>query len=221
MPKWLRALATLACLVGVAGFGSCGGSGSSVGGSLTCGNRPPAFTSPATTTVPEDTAGAFYNAAASDADGETVTFSILGGEDAASFRITPAGALSFVVPPDFEAPGDFGGDNVYRVQLGAHDAVSRTTLTLSVVVTDRASVAYRVRRVAAGLPSPVFVAAVPDGSGRVFVVELAGRIRLLTPSNGALAAEAFLDLRGQVSTNGERGLLGFATAPDFATCRRR
>jgi hypothetical protein len=47
--------------------------------------------------------------------------------------------------------------------------------------------------------------------------ERLGRIRILAPASGAIAAAPFLDLTGQISTDGERGLLGFAAAPDFAT----
>ena len=84
-------------------------------------------------------------------------------------------------------------------------------------VTDVAETAFRVRRVAANLNQPAFLAPVPDGTGRVFVAELGGRIVVLTPSTGTIAPAPFLDLTGQLSTDGERGLLGFATAPDFLT----
>jgi hypothetical protein len=60
-------------------------------------------------------------------------------------------------------------------------ASRRRRLLLSVTVTDANSVAFRVRRVIASLPSPVFMAPVPDGSGRCIVGELAGRIRILSP----------------------------------------
>lgn len=200
---------------GVLALAACGSGMTS--GSITVGNTPPVFTSPANVSVVEDTAGAFYNATATDANGDTVAFTITGGPDAALFNMTTAGALSFNAPPDFEAPLDAGNDNVYNLVLGANDGISTTNLALAVTVTNQPSTRFQVRRVAFGLSSPVFVAPVPDGSGRVFVGELAGRIRLLTPSNGTVAAVPFLDLRGTLSTSGERGLLGFATAPDYAT----
>jgi hypothetical protein len=196
-------------------FASCGGDG--VSGSVNVGNLPPSFTSSASASVPEDTAGVFYTATATDMNNDPLTFSILGGPDAGFFDMTPAGGLSFSSPPDFELPGDVGGDNTYDVQIGVSDGFVTTAMFVAVTVTDRQSVNFRVRRVIDGLPSPVFVAAVPDNSGRVFVGELAGRIRMLNPSNGVLSLTPFLDLRGQLSTNGERGLLGFATAPDYAT----
>jgi glucose/arabinose dehydrogenase len=209
--------AGLACLVVL--LAACPGSGSSTGGgvTVTVGNRAPMFTSPAAVSVAEDTTGVFYTATASDPDGNAVTFSLVGGEDVALFRMTQAGGVSFASPPNFEAPADANGDNVYRVQLGASDGISTSTLTVAVTVTDRASIAYRVRRVVFGMAAPVWLAAVPDGSGRVFVAELAGRVRIVAPATGAIDPVDFLDLRGQISTNGERGLLGFATAPDFAT----
>ena len=57
-----------------------------------------------------------------DADGGAVTYSIAGGADARLFAIDAAtGALSFVAAPDFEAPGDADGDNVYDVVVSASD----------------------------------------------------------------------------------------------------
>jgi glucose/arabinose dehydrogenase len=74
-----------------------------------------------------------------------------------------------------------------------------------------------VRRVATGFAQPLYLAAVPDGSGRVYVVEQGGRIRILNPATGAIAATPFLDISTTISSGGERGLLGFVTALDFPT----
>lgn len=195
---------------------ACGGGGRISAGTAPA-NRAPGFTSAAAVSVPEGTIGTFYTATASDPDGDAVTFSLSGGVDRAAFRITSAGALSFVAPPDFEAPIDANANNAYLVEITASDGATAATLSLMVTVTDTPSVAYRVRRVVAGYDEPVFLAPVPDGSGRVFVLELKGRILILTPSTGATAALPFLDLTGQISIDGERGLLGFATAPEFTT----
>lgn len=183
-------------------------------------NRAPTFTSPTAATVPEATAGVFYTAIATDPDGSTVTYSLTGGADQARFRITSSGALSFFSPPDFEAPADANADNIYLVTITASDGSQTATLNLTVTVTDVTGAPLRVRRVATGMDFPVFLAPVPDTTGRVFVVERAGRIRILNPATGAIAATPFLDIVGQVATDGERGLLGFAPAPDFATSGR-
>ena len=68
------------------------------------------------------------------------------------------------------------------------------------------------------LARPLHLAAVPDGSGDLVVVEQRGVIRRFAP--GAARATAFLDLRERVSTAGnEEGLLSIAFHPDFARNR--
>ena len=91
---------------------------------------------------------------------------------------------------------------------------------MTVTVTDVTGTAFRVRRVASGLDFPVFIAPVPDGSGRVFVVERAGRIRVPDAVDRRDVDDAVPRHHRAVSTDGERGLLGFATAPDFVTSGR-
>jgi len=202
---------------------ACGGGGGGDNNTQIPGapvDHPPTFTSASAATVPEGTAGVFYTATATDADGRPVSFSLSGGADVSRFIMTSAGALQFLSPPDFEGPTDANADNVYLVQITASDGTQTATLPLSVTVTDVTGAPLRVRRVVTGLDFPMFLAPVPDNTGRVFVVERAGRIRLLSPGNGAIATTPFLDITGQVSTDGERGLRGFATAPDFATTGR-
>lgn len=70
----------------------------------------------------------------------------------------------------------------------------------------------RFHKVAGDLEQPVGATHAGDGSGRLFIVEQAGRVRVL--ANGSLADGAWLDVTGAVSTGGERGLLGLAFAPD-------
>ncbi len=64
---------------------------------------------------------------------------------------------------------------------------------------------------------PVAFAAAPDGSGRVFVVEQPGRIRVFANDPAVTVTRVFLDIRPVVQFGGEEGLLGFACHPDFAT----
>ncbi len=72
------------------------------------------------------------------------------------------------------------------------------------------------RLVASGLSSPVYVTA-PRGDRRLFIVELGGTIELLERGQKAVEPTPFLSLVGLVGSGGERGLLGMAFAPDFAT----
>ena len=64
-----------------------------------------------------------------------------------------------------------------------------------------------------GFDSPLDVTNAGDGSGRLFVVEQAGRIRLV--KGGALVERPFLDITGRIASGGERGLLGLAFHPDY------
>lgn len=60
---------------------------------------------------------------------------------------------------------------------------------------------------------PIAVRHAGDGSGRVFVIERCGAIRIV--ENGTLLATPFLSV--SVSCGGEQGLLGLAFDPDFAS----
>ncbi len=67
--------------------------------------------------------------------------------------------------------------------------------------------------VLAGLNAPVDVTNAGDGSGRIFVVEQAGRIRIVR--DGQLLERPFLDITDRIASGGERGLLGLAFHPDY------
>lgn len=197
---------------------ACGSSGSTPTPTPTpSANRPPSFTSATSATAPENTSGTVYTASATDPDGNALTYSLSGGADRAQFAITPAGALSFTAPPDFENPADADGNNIYLVQLTVSDGSATATLDLALTVTNAGNDNFRVRRVATGFSSPLYATALPDGSGRMLIVEQGGLIRVLTPSTGAIAATPFIDVSATIASGGERGLLGVALAPDFQT----
>src|SRR6267142_5813742 len=71
--------------------------------------------------------------------------------------------------------------------------------------------ALTLRLVVNGLSSPVEIAHAGDGSGRLFVAEQAGVIKIV--KDGAVLATPFLDLTAKVLSGGERGLLGLAFHP--------
>ena len=74
--------------------------------------------------------------------------------------------------------------------------------------------------VAEGLTSPIALMEPPDGSGRLFVVDQTGLIRIVA-ADGTLLAEPFLDVRSRMVTLrpnfDERGLLGLAFHPGYRT----
>ena len=74
---------------------------------------------------------------------------------------------------------------------------------------------FKFTRIAGGLNSPVYITDAGDGSGRLFIVEQVGRIRIV--KGGVLLPAPFLDIRGLVVSGGERGLLSVAFHPDFKT----
>jgi glucose/arabinose dehydrogenase len=69
-----------------------------------------------------------------------------------------------------------------------------------------------------GLSNPVYLTHAGDGSGRLFVVEQAGKI--LAVQNGNLLSTPFLDIESRVSSGGETGLLSVAFHPNYRNNRR-
>jgi glucose/arabinose dehydrogenase len=68
--------------------------------------------------------------------------------------------------------------------------------------------------VTGGLQVPIGIAHAGDGSDRLFILEKAGRIRIVR--DGALLDAAFLDITGRVGSQGsEQGLLGLAFHPAY------
>ena len=76
---------------------------------------------------------------ATDADlpAQTLTYSIIGGADAAKFTINSGtGALAFNSAPDFENPTDSGADNIYDVTVQVSDGSLSDTQAIAVTVSD-------------------------------------------------------------------------------------
>lgn len=70
-------------------------------------------------------------------------------------------------------------------------------------------------KVAGGITHPTTIINAADGSGRLFIVEQGGRIRIL--HDGQVLPKPFLDISHLVTRDGgEQGLLGLAFPPDYA-----
>ena len=67
--------------------------------------------------------------------------------------------------------------------------------------------------VVGGLDAPLGVVNAHDGTGRLFIPEQGGQIRIVR--DGALVAKPFLDVGDEITSGGERGLLGLAFHPRF------
>ncbi len=100
----------------------------------------PVVTGSAARTVRENTTSTIYTYRATDSDlDDNITWSA-GGADGRHFVITEdrygRGLLTFAVPPDFERPGDYDGDNIYDLEVVATDSAGlRGTLAVAVTVT--------------------------------------------------------------------------------------
>lgn len=96
-----------------------------------------------------------------------------------------------------------------QVQVG-----SGATASASVAYAAGAPLALALQTVASGLAFPTFLTA-PAGDTRLFIVERAGRVRVV--DNGAPLPTPFLDMSGRTTTDGERGLLSLAFHPRYAS----
>src|SRR5262249_18523630 len=77
------------------------------------------------------------------------------------------------------------------------------------------AVAITTQVVVTGLNAPLDLEQPGDNSGRLFVVEQGGTIRII--QNGSLMPAPFLDISAKVIVQDETGLLGIAFHPSFAT----
>lgn len=112
---------------------------------------------------------------------------------------------------------------VVFVMLGCNDSQARTSASASsVTATSDASGSgapqgaqtIRLEQVGDRFRNPVYLAS-PPGDPRLFIVEQAGRIRIV--KNGATLPAPFLDIVDKVRSGGEQGLLSMAFHPDYAT----
>ncbi|MGL6162315.1 Ig-like domain-containing protein [Microbulbifer sp.] len=114
--------------------GGGGGSSSDGGAPYTSSNRAPEFISASEITSEENNSDTLLTLSASDADGDNIIFSVIGGEDQSRFLIDNGNQLRFGFAPDFENPADLDGDNIYQVTVEASDGKGGTA-SQAVVIT--------------------------------------------------------------------------------------
>ncbi len=93
------------------------------------------------------------------------------------------------------------------------------TPTPSAAPGDPIAVRVDLERLVGGLDAPLFLTGAGDGSGRLFVVEQGGRIRIVR--DGRRLDAPFLDISDRVRSGGEQGLLGLAFRPGFGRAENR
>lgn len=166
---------------------ACGGSDGAAPTTPPSANRSPQFTSIAGTTVTENSTGSFYTATATDADGDTIAFSIVGGTDAAFFELTGA-ELSFIETPNFDRFADSNEDNIYNVTISASDGRGGTVERSISVTLENDVEGVSVRRIATGFNDPTSITDWIDGGaasdGFLLVAERGGKIWSLNSNTG-------------------------------------
>jgi len=122
---------------------SCGGGGGGGGGSTPTpptpptppANNAPTFANVGTIAVAENTT-AIGTVTATDADGDTLTYSLTGDDTSLITIDSGTGVLSFNTAPDFENPGSASGDNNYSITVVASDGSATGSVGIVVSVTD-------------------------------------------------------------------------------------
>lgn len=169
----------------------------------------PVITSAAAVSVTEGQT-AVLGIAATDADANTLRYSLTGdGADSALFAIDAAtGTLRFAAAPDFEAPDDRDGDNVYQVEVAVSDGWSTTAQSISVTVTDDAGDDPSGNITPAIVSGPAFTLA--EGETAV------GAVEAIDPDGGALSYSLTGADADRLSID-QTGALTLAPSADFET----
>ncbi|MGL4651179.1 MAG: PQQ-dependent sugar dehydrogenase [Caldilineaceae bacterium] len=138
--------------------------------------------------------------------------------DAAATTSADVATLPTPTPELAAAPGT--APNAAPTALVSATAANIAVATTAAPPADAPTLTVAVTElVAEGLDRPLGLVNAGDGSGRLFVIEKAGRVQVIAA--GAAAAQLFLNLSDRVgSSSSEQGLLGLAFAPDFAESGR-
>jgi len=101
--------------------------------------------------------------------------------------------------PDVFVPGPTGQPSASARAGGSGFDPTRVSVTLAPFVD--------------GLTAPLAIVNAGDGTNRLFVAEQGGQIRIIR--DGRPVATPYLDISDEITTGGERGLLGVAFHPDY------
>ena len=135
----IKKLLPLIVLTACGGGGGGGGSSSGGGGDGYNPNNAPVIDSSTTTySVLENQTSAF-TVSASDADGDTLTYSISSGDDSALISINSSGVVTFISSPDFELPSDANTDNNYQITVTVSDGSLTDSENFTLTVTNDTS----------------------------------------------------------------------------------
>ena len=131
---------------------------------------------------------------------------------------TGAGVVTFTLTQNLvNAMNQAGLIPGYR--CGVHIDTMRGNFNVITPIVPQTGMAISLELIADGLTAPLFLTNAGDGSGRLFVVDQIGQIRII--KNGSLLPTPFLDVSSKMVTltpaYDERGLLGLAFHPQYGT----
>jgi len=189
----------IACCLGLA---ACGGGGDGGGSDSATGSTGTGTLTLSISGLPSGTSAAITVSGPGQFRQTVTQSTTLSNLAAGSYTISAASVLTGSTllkpqPPSQTVAVTAGGRASASVSYGSPETVQ---LSLT--------------QVAGGLSAPIFLTA-PHGDSRLFVVERAGRIRIVR--NGTLVATPFLDIAALTTTDGERGLLSMAFDPNYGT----
>lgn len=107
-------------------------------------------------------------------------------------------------------------NGAHTLSARARDAAGNTTTSTSVNVTVSNALQLELAPAVTGFASPLDLQEPADSSGRLFVVEQGGKIRII--QSGQVLATPFIDIatRSGFTSGGETGLLGLAFHPNYS-----
>ena len=103
---------------------------------ITDQNEAPEFDNTNTLSIAEGATSPTLQASVTDPEGDSITWSIVGGADLSKFGISSSGELSLNAAQDFENPQDGNTDNQYLVTIQADDGTNQSTQEVLVDITD-------------------------------------------------------------------------------------
>lgn len=97
----------------------------------------PVFVSPAAVSFQEQSTQRVYNTIVTDANEERLSYSLGTAMDESLFEISSfSGLVSFKVAADYENPADGNTDNIYAIEVQAHDGANMASQIVEITVTD-------------------------------------------------------------------------------------
>ncbi|MCW4463734.1 PQQ-dependent sugar dehydrogenase [Sphingomonas sp. BT-65] len=210
------ALATLLSLAACDSPGSGGGGGTPTPTPTPTPNSAPIFTSATTASILENNTGT-YAAVATDPNGDPITYTISGGNDAARFSITPGGGVNFVAAPNYDLPGDSNRDNIYEVQVRASDGTLASTLDVRIAVANSTEGIVVVNNNWAFFHrKPLLLVSHPAANNAFFIGGKDGTV-WQHRTNSDEGGGSFLPAGGSGDGEEEMGQLGFVPLFNYAT----